>query len=73
MATAIAKHKQLEKRIKELRKERAELGAHIQKLENSLQSWRRRLRKAENEYAITEKAYWKIIMAMRKRAEAKMK
>ena len=38
------KYKQLERRIKELAKERRQTETHIRKLEDSLKLWRERLR-----------------------------
>ena len=49
------KYKQLERRIKELAKERRQTETHIRKLEDSLKLWRERLRKAEGEYGNLEK------------------
>ena len=65
--TVLPKYKQLSKRIKELREDRRELEHTIKNKEDSLKLWRERLWKAEDEYARADRAYWKIVLAMRKR------
>ena len=69
MPKVMPKYKQLEEQKRKLMKERCESEAHIRRLETSLRLWRERLRKAEGEYGTIDKRYWKIVVAMKKRAE----